>query len=143
MMSGGIDVCFDALLELETTLLKSSDDVSLGPERDHDVVRKIRREKEDGAEWVRPRRFVSENRRTHMPASARGLVSSSTRFPASRPSPSTDITTKSSEEMVAPYAPVAELLVALEGPAKRSFAKDFGHTIEHSIGVMEMFKNGY
>lgn len=37
----------------------------------------------------------------YMPAKARGLVKSSTRCPASSPSPSTEMTIKSSEEMVA------------------------------------------
>lgn len=40
------------------------------------------------------------NKSTYIPANARGLVNSNTRCPASSPSPSTEITTKSSAEMV-------------------------------------------
>lgn len=78
-----------------------------------------------------------------MPARAKGLVSSSTRFPASRPSPSTDMTTKSSEELTAPWAPGAEDAAVFEGRAKSSSANNVGQTIEHSIGVIEIFRKGY
>lgn len=39
---------------------------------------------------------------TYIPAEAKGLVNSSTRCPGSKPSPSTEMTVKSSAEMVAP-----------------------------------------
>ena len=77
--------------------------------------------------------------KTHIPARANGLVNSSTRFPASRPSPSTDITTRSSEKILASWRFVVEVAVVL----KSSSAKDLRQTMEHSVGVTEMFKNGY
>ena len=78
---------------------------------------------------------------TYMPAMAKGLVSSRTRWPASRPSPSTEMTTKSSLDMVIWSASVVGFF-GFGGTrgAKYSCANALEHTTEHSMGVMEMFR---
>ena len=75
-------------------------------------------------------------------AKARGLVKSSTRCPASSPSPSTEMTTKSSEEMVAVVWEMPDKYLKCGGTdANNSWASVCSHTIEHSSGVTETFRN--
>ena len=80
---------------------------------------------------------------THIPANARGVVNSSTRWPASRPSPSTDITTRSSEDIEPWSEPSAAFpaSAAMVG-VKIDRASSLGHTIEHSTGVIETLRKG-
>lgn len=78
-----------------------------------------------------------------MPAKASGLVSSSTRCPASRPSPSTEMTTKSSGEIFARSGCRSSVFgTCPQDEAKTFCASSLVHTIEHSIGVIDTFKNG-
>lgn len=75
---------------------------------------------------------------------ARGLVKSSTRCPASSPSPSTEMTTKSSEEMVAVVWEKLGEDPRSEGiDSKISWASVWAQTIEHSSGVTETFRNAW
>ena len=80
---------------------------------------------------------------THMPADARGAVNSNTRWPASRPSPSTDITTRSSEDIEPSSEPSTAFSVtaAIVG-AKIDRASSLEQTIEHSTGVTETLRKG-
>lgn len=136
------DISLRSFLELEATVFESSNDLSFASGWDKDVIGEIRGEEEDGAISVRPRRRQPKLPSvTHIPARANGLVSSRTRLPASRPCPSTDMTTKSSGETLGPFRPAAE--EASRGRVKSTSANAFGHTIEHSIGVIDTFKNGY
>ena len=88
------------LLECEAALFEGVGDLASTAERHEDVVGEIRCYEEDGAFFrsVRNehrgavRSDQAKNEWTYIPANARGLVSSRTRCPASRPSPSTCIT---------------------------------------------------
>ena len=77
----------------------------------------------------------------YMPARASGPVSSRTRRPASRPSPSTEMTMKSCGEMLAWSGSLNLENWGMRG-AKYFCARSFEHTTEHSSGVMEMLRNG-
>jgi len=76
--------------------------------------------------------------RAYIPANASGLVSSSTRWPASRPSPSTCMTTKSSDVMWT-FARASGSMRCSTG-TNSSVASAREHTTEHSIGVTEMLR---
>ena len=85
---------------------------------------------------------VQENRDTYIPAMARGLVNSSTRWPASSPSPYTCIAMKSS--WLIDGRPCADELVFRKrstNGAKYWVASCRGHMMEHSTGVIERFRN--
>lgn len=108
-----IDICFGFFFKRKTALLESADNLTARFGRNQDVIRKISRNEEDRTR-VQLGLYLAGERIfgfTHIPARARGLVNSSTLWPASNPSPSTEITTKSSEDIVAVLGnnPEAEL----------------------------------
>ena len=79
--------------ELESSFLQSIDDLGFGSERDDDIIGKVRRDEKDGSgECVNLSVIPFVRDETYIPAMARGVVRSSTRRPASRPSPNTCMT---------------------------------------------------
>lgn len=86
--------------------------------------------------------IVKKSARSYIPAMAKGLVSSSTRWPASSPSPYTCIAMKSSW-LIDNRLCEEELVFTKRSTngAKYLFASCRGHMMEHSTGVIERFKN--
>jgi len=88
-----VDVRRCVLFECKAALFEGVRDLASTAERHEDVVGEIRCYEEDGAFFFYQRETdQAGNEWTYIPANARGLVSSRTRCPASRPSPSTCIT---------------------------------------------------
>lgn len=136
----GVDIRRSVLFELEPALLECLHDLRAVPKGHENVVGEVGCDEEDGSNVASALDRLACNNNTHMPARARGLVSSRTRWPASSPSPSTCMTTKSSGVM---------LTDSLDSASSRartgtnsSLASALEHTIEHSTGVIEMFTKG-
>lgn len=74
-----VDECVRVDLKCKTSFLQGVDDLFLGARRHEDVVREVRRDKEDGAVAVSMQFQVTTENDTYIPAIASGLVNSKTR----------------------------------------------------------------